>query len=82
MYILGDIGNSGTKVVLVNSKNKILKRINFQTKKINNKLLKSKFNFLIKNFTKIEKVLFCSVVPQSYKLIKNFIFKNLKKKML
>ena len=80
MYILGDIGNSETKVVLVNSKNRIIKRINFQTKKINNKLLKSKLNSLIKNFTKIEKVLFCSVVPQSYKLIKNFIFRNLKKK--
>ena len=82
MYILGDIGNSETKVVLVNSKNRIIKRINFQTKKINNELLKSKFNSLIKNFTKIEKVLFCSVVPQSYKLIKNFILRNLKKKML
>tara|TARA_Y200000002_G_scaffold366933_1_gene358464 strand:- start:448 stop:1194 length:747 start_codon:yes stop_codon:yes gene_type:complete len=80
MYILGDIGNSETKVVLVNSKNRIIKRINFQTKKINNELLKSKFNSLIKNFTKIEKVLFCSVVPQSYKLIKNFILRNLKKK--
>ena len=82
MYILGDIGNSETKVVLVNSKNRIIKRINFQTKKINNELLKSKFSSLIKNFTKIEKVLFCSVVPQSYKLIKNIIFRNLKKKML
>ena len=82
MYILGDIGNSETKVVLVNSKNRIIKRINFQTKKINNELLKSKFSSLIKNFTKIEKVLFCSVVPQSYKLIKNFILRNLKKKML
>ena len=80
MYILGDIGNSETKVVLVNSKNRIIKRINFQTKKINNELLKSKFNSLIKNFTKIEKVLFCSVVPQSYKLIKSFILRNLKKK--
>ena len=35
MYILGDIGNSETKICLVNSKNKILKSINLPSKKIN-----------------------------------------------
>ncbi len=38
MYILGDIGNTETKVFLVNSKNKIIKNINFPTKKVNNKI--------------------------------------------
>ena len=35
MLILGDIGNSDTKVYLVNSKNKIIRNINFPSKKIN-----------------------------------------------
>ena len=39
MYILGDIGNSETKVYLVNSKNKIIKNIKFSSKKINNKII-------------------------------------------
>ena len=33
MYILGDIGNSETKVYLVNSKNRIIKNIIFHQKK-------------------------------------------------
>jgi type III pantothenate kinase len=80
MYILGDIGNSETKVFLVNSKNKILNNISFPTKKINNKVLKSKFKFLVRDFKKIDKILFCSVVPNSYILIKNFLSKYTKKK--
>ena len=35
MYILGDIGNSETKVYLVNLKNKIIRNINFSSKQIN-----------------------------------------------
>ena len=78
MYILGDIGNSETKVFLVNSKNNIIKNINFSSKKINNNLLKSKFKTLIKDFAIIEKILFCSVVPKTFVRIKNFLSKNTK----
>ena len=81
MYILGDIGNSDTKVFLVNKKNRVIKKINFPSKKISNKILKLKFNLLIKNFEKIEKILFCSVVPKSFSLIKKFLIKNTKKKI-
>ena len=70
MYILGDIGNSETKVYLVNPKNKIIKNINFPSKKINNKILNKKFKNLIKNFKSIEKILFCSVVLKLFFLIK------------
>ncbi len=80
MYILGDIGNSETKICLVNSKNKILKSINLPSKKINNKILNQKFKYLVKDFKSIEKVLFCSVVPQSFNFIKIFLSKKLKKK--
>ena len=80
MFILGDIGNSETKVYLVNSKNKIIKNIKFSSKKINNKILNQKFNFLIKDFKSINKVLFCSVVPKSFYLIKKFLTNRIKKK--
>jgi len=80
MYILGDIGNSETKVYLVNLKNKIIKNVNFPSKRINNKILNKKFKYLIKDFKSIEKVLFCSVVPKSFILIKKFLSKKIKKK--
>jgi len=78
MYILGDIGNSDTKVFLVNSKNKILKRINFSTKKINNQILNRKLKLLTKDYKKVRKILFCSVVPKSFNLIKNFLSQKTK----
>ena len=80
MYILGDIGNSETKVFLVNSKNKIIRNINFSSKKINNKLLNQKFKYLIKDLKSIQKVLFCSVVPKSFNIIKKFLSKKIKKR--
>ena len=80
MHILGDIGNSETKVFLVSSKNKIIKNINFSSKKINNKILSKKFNYLVKDFKTIQKVLFCSVVPKSFNLIKKFLSKKIKKR--
>ena len=80
MYILGDIGNSETKVFLVNSKNNIIKSVNFTSKKINDKILKSKFKYLVRDFTKVKKILFCSVVPSSFNLIKKFL-KNKSKKI-
>ena len=73
MYILGDIGNSETKIFLVNSKDKILKNINFSTKKINNKILRSKLKLLVSDFKNIKKILFCSVVPKSFYLVKKFL---------
>ena len=80
MYILGDIGNSETKIYLVGSNNVILKNISLPTNKINNKNLKLKFKSLTKSFFGIEKVLFCSVVPKSFKQIKKFLSNKTKKK--
>ena len=48
MIIVGDIGNTETKICLVNSKNIIVKRVTLITKKINYSLLKkflSSLNF-------------------------------------
>jgi len=79
MNILGDIGNSETKIFLVNSNNKIIKQTSFPSKKINNKVLSSKFKSLLKDSEIIEKILFCSVVPKSFNLIKRFLSKKIKK---
>ena len=78
MYILGDIGNSDTKIFLVNKKNKILKKINLNTKNINNQNLNKKIKFLTKDLKIIEKILFCSVVPKSFNLIKRYFYKKTK----
>ena len=73
MNILGDIGNSETKIFLVDAKGRIIKKIFFSTKEADHKLLELKFNFLIKNFKDIQKILFCSVVPKSFRLVKTFL---------
>ena len=80
MMLLGDIGNTETKICLISSKNKIVKRLNINTKNINFFLLKkflNKFNLKNKN---IKKCLFCSVVPKSFKLVKSFLKKTYKLK--
>ena len=78
MYILGDIGNSETKIYLVNSNKKIIKRINIPSKNINFNTLKKKLNKLTNNFKGINKILFCSVVPKTFFLIRKFFKKNTK----
>ncbi len=80
MYILGDIGNSDTKVFLVNSKNKIIKKISFQSNPFSIQILNKNFNTLIKDYKKIEKILFCSVVPKNFILIKRFLKKKTRTK--
>jgi len=80
MYILGDIGNTETKIWLISKKNKIIKKIIFSSKEITiNKLSKilKKNNF---KFKYIEKILFCSVVPQTFNLIKKFLSKKTNRK--
>ena len=73
MIILGDIGNTETKICLVNN-NRIIKRILVPSlgKKIHilNRYFK-KFDF-----SKIEKILFCSVVPSTFKELKSYFKKK------
>ena len=75
MIILGDIGNTETKICLVKN-NKIIKKILLPStgKKIHilNKHLKKI------NFSKFEKILFCSVVPSTFKELKNYFKKKTK----
>ena len=75
MIIVGDIGNTETKICLVNSKNKIIKRVTLATRKINLSLLKKSITNLNLKNKKIDKCLFCSVVPKSFIKIKGFFKK-------
>ena len=74
-YIIGDIGNTSTRICLLN-KSKILKSIIFDTKKIflNDYILKIIKKIFQKNLKK--EILFSSVVPLAFKKIK----RSLKKK--
>ena len=80
MYILGDIGNTETKLYLVSKNNKILKKITFISKKVNIRSLNYLFSKNKLNLNKIEKILFCSVVPKTFKTIKKFLSKKTKLK--
>ncbi|WP_435084947.1 type III pantothenate kinase [Candidatus Pelagibacter bacterium nBUS_33] len=78
MYILGDIGNTVTKVFLVSINNKITKKLTFASKDINQTKLEKLFIDLKIDYKKINKILFCSVVPKSFILIKKFLSKKTK----
>ena len=78
MILIGDIGNTDTKICLLNSNYRIIKRLILPTKKINKPLLIKKLNFAINKKTFINKSLFCSVVPNKFLLIKSFLQKKLK----
>jgi type III pantothenate kinase len=77
-YIIGDIGNTATKISILNKEYKIIKSYDFETKNIN----KNNFLKIIirnnKNFNKT--ILFSSVVPEAFKKIKK-ILKNTKYKL-
>ena len=80
MYILGDIGNTETKLFLVSKKKRILKKLTFLSKSVNNTKLNNLFKKNKIQLDKIEKVLFCSVVPNTFSIIKSFLSKKVKSK--
>ena len=78
MIIVGDIGNTETKICLIDSNKNVIKKINLDTKKITNLLIKKSLsNLRLKNM-KIKKCLFCSVVPKSFNMIKRSLIKDYK----
>ena len=80
MYIFGDIGNTEIKIFLISSNNKINKKLNIPTKDLNQAKLDKLFNNSKIDYKKIKKLLFCSVVPKSFNLIKKFLSKKIKLK--
>ncbi len=80
MYVIGDIGNTETKVCVYSAQKKIIKKIILKSSLINNNYLKKKFFFILRKKNHIKKFIFSSVVPKKFKLIKIFISKNFKLK--
>ena len=75
MIIVGDIGNTETKICLINSNKKIIRRFNLKTKDINFILLKKIFKKIKYSKNEIKKCLFSSVVPTKFNTIKFFFEK-------
>jgi type III pantothenate kinase len=75
-YLVGDIGNTSIKISILNHKLDIKKSYNLDTNKLYIKKNINKFfkKFLNKNLKK--KVLFSSVVPKAYKIIKEHLKKK------
>ena len=76
MYILGDIGNTETKLCIVSKNNKISKKITFLSKSVNSRQLNILFKKNKIQLNKIEKILFCSVVPKTFSIINKFLSKK------
>ena len=70
MNIVGDIGNSDTKVCIIKNK-KIFKKIIFPTKLLTKSFFNNKIKFIKKH--KITSSLFCSVVPKKFEIIKDVL---------
>ena len=79
MYLIGDIGNTETKIFLFDQNFKIKKKWNLPSIKISRRYLYSNMRFLISQRSKVKKILFSSVVPKSFILIKKFLNKEIKK---
>ena len=80
MYLIGDIGNTETKIFLIDDRLKVINHKTIKTSLISFRYLYKNLNFLEKNKKKIKTILFSSVVPITYKILKKFIKKKIKKK--
>tara|TARA_Y100000816_G_C26091542_1_gene576916 strand:+ start:25 stop:768 length:744 start_codon:yes stop_codon:yes gene_type:complete len=78
MYLIGDIGNSETKICLFNNKKKFLKKKILNTSYLGKKSINNNFKFINLYYKKIDKIIFSSVVPNVFKNIKRFIKKKYK----
>ncbi|MFL2878505.1 MAG: type III pantothenate kinase [Candidatus Pelagibacter sp.] len=79
MYLIGDIGNTETKIFLFNEKLKLKKKWTISTISLTNTYLDSKIKLTLIEILKIKKILFSSVVPNAFQLIKKFLIKKNKK---
>ena len=82
MYLIGDIGNTDIKICLFDKNSKAVKKLILKTNLISNKYLASNLNFLTKYSDKINIILFSSVVPPIYSVIRKFLKNKLKKKCI
>jgi type III pantothenate kinase len=82
MYLIGDIGNTEIKICLFDKNYKVVKKLILKTNLISIKFLTSNLNFLKKYSSKINIILFSSVVPRVYSVIRKFLKKKLKLKCI
>ena len=76
MILIGDIGNTDIKIALFNDiSKKLILKIRFRSKLFNSNNINIHFKKIKKYFSKIDKILFCSVVPKKFQKIKNY-FEN------
>ena len=80
MYLIGDIGNTEIKICLFNDSFKIINRTILKTNLINKSYLSKKLKYLIFYKKKINIILFSSVVPMAFKILKEYIKKIINKK--
>ena len=73
MIILGDIGNTETKICLID-RNKIIKKFLIPSKGKKLHILNKHFKRV--NFAKLKKILFCSVVPSTFNELKSYFKKK------
>tara|TARA_B100000700_G_scaffold91032_1_gene102623 strand:- start:1257 stop:2015 length:759 start_codon:yes stop_codon:yes gene_type:complete len=75
-YLVGDIGNTLTKMTLTSHNFKIKKSISFETKKLHRKKFLEKILKRLPISQLHRKILFSSVVPTIYKNLKKFLKKK------
>lgn len=75
-YAVGDIGNTLIKVSLLNNNFKIMNSYSIETKKIFNQRNKLKFLNKILGKEKNKNILFSSVVPKAFQVIKSYLAKK------
>ena len=76
MYIIGDIGNTETKICLFNNKKRLLQKKIFTSVNIKRSNLNKNLKFINPYNKKIKKIIFSSVVPEVFKNIKRFVNKK------
>jgi type III pantothenate kinase len=81
MYVIGDIGNTETKICVYSTQKKIVKKIILKSNSLNSQYLKKNLSYISKKKVFIKKIIFSSVVPKLFKLVKYFLLKNFKLKV-
>ena len=82
MKIIGDIGNTEVKICLIDNNFKIKKKINIKSTATSNLFIKKKLKPILKEKTKIDCIVFSSVVPAIYRKFSFFFKSTINKKVI
>ena len=82
MFLVGDIGNTETKICLLNNRYKKIKKITLNTQKLSMKYLTHKTLLIKKNFKMSKSYYFQVLFLINTKLLKNFLKLKQKKILL